>query len=284
MRTTTLTAAALLGLALLTPPQAATAFDHQAAETCLGRPATVVGTGPTVTGTEGRDVIVSGTATTIEAFGGDDLVCVSRPGQAAPVVLAVDAASGRDVVVVEPSDVVATGSTFDGGRGRDQLIAAQPEGRLAVNLRRDRWLLDNRSATVTGLEDVTLVAPSVRILGDDEENTLGSSACFAKLDGDAGDDYLGNRARSYFEDYALDCDGSSRMHGGPGADRIQDSYGDGTLHGGPGQDEIEGRSGDDQLDGGTGRDDLDGGAGRDRADGDAGRDRCRAEQEKRCER
>ena len=270
MRTTTLTAAALLGLTLLAPTQTATA----AAETCLSRPATVVGTGPAVTGTEGDDVIVSGTATTIDALGGDDLVCVSRPGQA-PVVLAVDAGSGRDMVVVEPSDVVATGSRFDGGRGRDQLIAAQRGGRLAVNLRRDRWLLDNRSATVTGLEDVTLVAPSVRILGDDEDNTLGSSACFAKLDGDAGDDYLGNRPRSYFEDYTFDCDGSSRMHGGPGADRIQDADGDGALHGGPGHDEIKGRGGDDQLDGGTGRD---------RADGDAGRDRCRAEQEKHCER
>lgn len=279
MRTTTLTAAALLGLTLLTPAQTATA----AAETCLGRPATVVGTGPTVTGTEGRDVIVSGTATTIEALGGDDVVCVSRPGQA-PVVLAVDAGTGRDMVVVEPSDVVATGSRFDGGRGRDQLIAAQPEGRLAVNLRRDRWLLDSRSATVSGLEDVTLVAPSVRILGDDEDNSFGSSACFAKLDGSGGDDHLANRPSRYFEDYAFDCDASSRMHGGPGADRLHDSDGDGALHGGPGRDEIEGRDGDDQLDGGTGRDDLIGGEGRDRADGGSGRDRCRAEREKRCER
>lgn len=281
-RTTSLTAAGLLGLALLAPatwagPAAA------AAETCLGRPATVVGTGPTVIGTESRDVIVSGTATTIEALGGDDLVCVSRPGQA-PVVLTVDAGSGRDMVVVEPSDAVATGSSVEGGRGRDQLIAAQPEGRLAVNLRRDRWLLDDRSATVTGLEDVTLVAPSVRILGDDHDNSFGSSACFAKLDGNAGDDYLGNRPGRYFEDYSFDCDASSRMHGGLGADVLHDSDGDGALHGGPGDDEIEGRDGDDQLDGGTGRDDLIGGTGRDRADGGSGRDRCRAEREEHCER
>lgn len=279
MRTTTLTAAALLGLTLLTPAQTASA----AAETCLSRPATVVGTGPTVTGTEGRDVIVSGTATTIEALGGDDLVCVSRPGQA-PVVLTVDAGSGRDMVVVEPSDVVATGSRFDGGRGRDQLVAAQPEGRLAVNLLHDRWLLDGRSATVTGLEDVTLVAPAVRILGDDEDNTFGSSACFAKVDGRGGDDHLVNRPGRYFAGYSFDCDASSRMHGGPGADVLHDSDGDGALHGGPGHDEIEGRGGDDQLDGGTGRDDLVGGKGRDHADGDAGRDRCRAERERRCER
>ena len=278
-RRTTLTAATMLGLAVLapTPPWAA------AAETCLSRPATIVGTGPTVTGTEGRDVIVTGTATTVEALGGDDLVCVSGTEQPL-VVLAIGAGNGNDMVVVETADVVATGSRVDGGHGRDQLIAAQPGGRLAVNLRRDRWLLDSRSATVTGLEDVTLVAPSVRILGDDEDNTLGSSACFAKLDGNGGDDYLGNRPRRYFEDYTFDCDGSSRMHGGPGADRIQDSDGDGTLHGGPGHDAIEGRDGDDQLDGGTGRDDLIGGTGRDRADGGSGRDRCRAEREEHCER
>lgn len=279
MRTTALTIAALLGLSLLAPTQAATAF----AEACLSRPATVVGTGPTVTGTAGDDVIVSGTAATIHALGGDDLVCVSGTGQAS-VVLTIDAGGGNDMVVVEPADVVATGSRVGGGRGRDQLIAAQPAGRLAVNLRRDRWLLDSRSATVTGLEDVTLVAPSVRILGDDEDNTLGASACFAKLDGNGGDDYLGNRPRRYFEDYTFDCDGSSRMHGGPGADRIQDSDGDGTLHGGPGHDAVEGRDGDDQLDGGTGHDDLIGGTGRDRADGGSGRDRCRAERRRGCER
>lgn len=47
-RTTPLTTAALLGLALLTPATAATA----AGETCRGEAATIVGTGPTVTGTE----------------------------------------------------------------------------------------------------------------------------------------------------------------------------------------------------------------------------------------
>jgi Ca2+-binding RTX toxin-like protein len=119
------------------------------------------------------------------------------------------------------------------------------EGRLAVNLRRDRWLLDDRSATVTGLEDVTLVAPSVRVLGDD---------------------------------------GPSRMHGGSGADRLVDSHGPGTLHGGPGRDTLLGRGDGDQLDGGRGHDNLVGGPGRDRADGGSGRDRCRAERRTSCER
>ena len=44
MRTTTLTAAALLGLTLLAPTQAATATTERAAETCQGVPATIVGT------------------------------------------------------------------------------------------------------------------------------------------------------------------------------------------------------------------------------------------------
>jgi Ca2+-binding RTX toxin-like protein len=129
--------------------------------------------------------------------------------------------------------------------------------------------------TATIVEDVTLVAPSVRILGDDESNTFGSTACFAKLDGNGGDDYLANRPRSYFEAYTFDCVASSRMHGGSGADRLVDSHGTGALHGGPGHDSLLGRGGEDQLDGGRGRD---------RADGGTGRDRCAAERERRCER
>lgn len=92
MRTTTLTTAGLLGLALLTPTYAASA----AGETCRGQAATIVGTGPSVTGTEGADVIVTGSATSIAALGGDDLICVVATGDTSGVV--VDAGAGNDVV------------------------------------------------------------------------------------------------------------------------------------------------------------------------------------------
>ena len=268
--TTSLTAAGLLALALLAPATGPSA----AAETGLGRTATSVGTGPTITGTDGRDVIVTGPAHTVDALEGDDLVCVSGPDDA-PRVLTIDLGPGDDEVIVEPAGVVATGSRLDAGPGRDLLVAAQLEGRQAVNLGRDRWLLDSRSATVTGLEDVTLVAPSVRILGDDGPNTLGSTACFAKLDGNGGDDYLANRPRSYVAAHTFDCVASSRLHGDRGDDRLVDSHGAGALHGGPGRDSLLGRDGDDQLDGGGGRA---------RAAGGQGRGRCDAAREGRCER
>ncbi|MCP3421989.1 calcium-binding protein [Nocardioides pinisoli] len=113
-RTTTLTAATMLGLAVLVPTTSATAV----AETCRGEAATLVGTGPTLTGTEGRDIIVSGTATTVDALGGDDLVCVTGGGNVN--VLGVRAGSGDDVV-----DTTALGAAYDAtvdlGAGADAL-------------------------------------------------------------------------------------------------------------------------------------------------------------------
>ena len=74
MRNISLTAAALLGAALLAPMGTATA----AGETCQGRAATIVGTpGGQIVGTEGADVIVTNGATHIDALGGDDVVCAT---------------------------------------------------------------------------------------------------------------------------------------------------------------------------------------------------------------
>ena len=67
-RTTPLTVTGLLGLALLLPTTSADA----AGETCRGEAATIVGTERTLVGTEGRDVIVTGAATDVDALGGDD--------------------------------------------------------------------------------------------------------------------------------------------------------------------------------------------------------------------
>ena len=61
-RTTTLTAAGLIGLALLVPTSASSS-ETASGEICAGEAATIVGSAPTVTGTEGRDVIVTGPAT-----------------------------------------------------------------------------------------------------------------------------------------------------------------------------------------------------------------------------
>jgi hypothetical protein len=74
MRNLSLTAATLLGAALLAPMGTATA----AGEPCQGQAATIVGTpGSQITGTEGADVIVTNGAMRVDALGGDDLVCAT---------------------------------------------------------------------------------------------------------------------------------------------------------------------------------------------------------------
>ena len=95
-RTTPLTTAALLGLTVLGPA----AMPAQAAgETCRGEAATIVGTGSTLTGTEGRDVIVTGPAGVVDALGGDDLICVTGSVRTYDV-LSVVAGAGNAVFSV----------------------------------------------------------------------------------------------------------------------------------------------------------------------------------------
>ena len=127
MRTTSLIAAGLLGLALLTPLASASA----AGETCRGEAATIVGTGPTLTGTEGRDVVVTGSATTVITLGGDDLVCVAGAGQQLPQSVSIDTGAGADVVdaTTAPAGsfvrtVLGDGAdTYDGGEATDVVTA-----------------------------------------------------------------------------------------------------------------------------------------------------------------
>src|SRR4051812_14769401 len=68
-------AAALTGL-LVVPTSAA-----GVAETCQGRPATIVGgSNAHLTGTQGDDVIVGGDNVGIDARGGNDLICLDSGG------------------------------------------------------------------------------------------------------------------------------------------------------------------------------------------------------------
>ena len=129
-RTTPLTAAALLGLAVLGP---ATVPAQAVGETCRGEAATIVGTGTSITGTEGRDVIVSGSAGVINALGGDDLICLAGTVSSSNV-LSVDAGSGSDLVdttALAPGYYVTTvlgagADTFVGGRADDSVYAGEP--------------------------------------------------------------------------------------------------------------------------------------------------------------
>ena len=95
-RTTTLTAAAMLGLALLAPTTSADA----AGETCRGEAATIVGTGGsrTLWGTDGRDVVLTNGSATVNTRGGDDVVCVTGRAASDGSSVRIDAGTGNDLV------------------------------------------------------------------------------------------------------------------------------------------------------------------------------------------
>ncbi|TGN62900.1 hypothetical protein EXE59_02265 [Nocardioides eburneiflavus] len=126
-RTTTLTAAGLIGLALLTPT-AGSAAD----ESCLWEPATLVGTPDhPLVGTDGRDVIVTNGATEVTALGGDDRICVT--GKRHPWI-AVDAGAGNDVVDGQHrsgqpvfADLGTGTDVFVGGDDDDRVTLAYPD-------------------------------------------------------------------------------------------------------------------------------------------------------------
>lgn len=138
-RTTTLTAAALItlaapGLALLGPSAAG------AAETCQGRTPTIVGSGHSINGTEGADVILTNGARSVYAKGGDDLVCITGPytGKYLPVV--VRAGDGNDVVDGTGSKrqevyaLLASGvDTFLGGGAGDAVELDYPDAAGGVD-------------------------------------------------------------------------------------------------------------------------------------------------------
>jgi hypothetical protein len=125
LRTTTLSAAALLGLALLAPTQAT------AAPTCQGQAVTVDGTGAAaVNGTEGDDVIFSDNATAVNALGGDDLICIG--GHTSPFV---NAGAGNDVVDATAalggtSTILGDGDdTYLGSAASDDVVAGATSNR-----------------------------------------------------------------------------------------------------------------------------------------------------------
>lgn len=127
MRRTTLTAAAMLGAALLAPATSTAAV----ADTCQGRPATIVGQAArTIAGTEGPDVVVTNGATEVRALGGDDLVCVTGKRL---VSVTIDAGTGNDVVDARQSphpvfgDLGAGADTFLGGPHDDRVELAYPD-------------------------------------------------------------------------------------------------------------------------------------------------------------
>lgn len=161
-RTTSLSVAGLLGLALLAPTSAATA----AGETCRGEAATIVGTGPDVTGTDGRDVIVTGASLRVDSLGGDDLVCVV-PDRTGSNVLYVDTGAGNDLVDTTSatlggyyvdSELGPGADTLEGGPAGDWVDTGDADGSTAeVDVVRAG--AGDDSVTTSGGPDVVELGP-----------------------------------------------------------------------------------------------------------------------------
>jgi Ca2+-binding RTX toxin-like protein len=318
VRTTTLTAAALLGLTLLAPTQAATATTERAAETCQGVPATIVGTPEgRVVGTAGDDVIVSGGAWSVKAGDGDDLVCVPpMEGDLLGNVVQVDAGAGDDTVVSEGehnnSDVTLGSGVdqFRGGGWEDRVEAGFEDTVVAdrgddfVNYRiKPGEPLPATVGTMVGNRTsgwIKVTAPGRRI----------------SIDGQAGEIRVGGRVVTTFgisprmlfgvaqRVELVGSSGVDRLAVGPCALGVVEGRGgdDDILHirddalrkegcdprmrvdGGAGEDAIRGTINADVLSGGGGKDWIKGRKGKDLAVGGSGRDTCFAERTRSCER
>ena len=198
MRTTTLTAAGLLGLTLLAPTSAATA----AGETCRGEAATIVGTsGRDIIGTDGRDVVVTNRSGEVDTLGGDDLVCITGPNRpkGTQSQVQLDTGAGNDLVdgTAAPdwavSGYLGSGAdTFYGG-GADDFIEAGEAGDDYSHLDSERDILSGgggRDHFVSGQAGV----PNndyVRLgQGHDYLSHLGTSPDPISISGGPGTDLL----------------------------------------------------------------------------------------------
>ncbi len=217
-RTTPLTAAAMLGLALLAPTTSATA----AGETCRGEAATLVGTSRTLTGTEGRDVIVTGGATDVSALGGDDLICVVPDGTTSNV-LYVDAGAGGDIVDTTTaalrgyyvdSDLGRGADTLDGGPSGDWVdtgdVAGGPEEVDVV-----RGSTGDDTVRTTGGSDVVELGPGTnriwldgpgitpegRLAGGDGYDTLATTVASSAVFDMAAGTYVGTGGSAHFTSF-----------------------------------------------------------------------------------
>lgn len=316
-RTVTLTATALLGLALLVPAQAATA----AAETCDGLPATVVGTPDTaLVATPGADVVVTNGASPVDTGDGDDVVCVTAEPGGKGHNFDVAAGAGDDRVLVVGSEGSWVSAWADLGPGRDEFRGGVNEDRVTAGLEdtvlvdrgnsyvevvvpRDEALPDTVGSFSGSRRDgyVKVVAPGRRVVMDGRAGTISVDgdvhmafgvvprmlygiAQHVTLVGTPGVDRL----------VATAC-ASATVSGRGGDDEILRLGYDAPPHrqcphshmrasGGAGDDTITGTINNDVLRGGAGDDRLKGRRGKDRADGGSGRDRCLAERESGCER
>lgn len=290
----------------------------QTAATCLGFPATIVGTPgddvltgtarhEVVAGLEGNDTIATGAGGDIVCGGaGRDTITTQDQPRDAQVV--VDGGAGDDAITT--TGIGATLHRVIGGPGDDRIDCGSPAHSLADFLRAPGPLTVNlRAGTATG-EGTDLLARcggasgsrfADELIGTDGPNVLdggrgadrilagaGRDALFGRagndhIDGGAGVDLIGfATARAVLVDLTSGRavgEGSDRLLG---LESVYGTRGADTLIGNARSNELRGWFGNDRLFGRRGNDRLVGSAGRDLVDGGVGRDRCQGEVKRRC--
>jgi Ca2+-binding RTX toxin-like protein len=196
----------------------------QAAPSCEGRAATIVGTAgdDEIRGTNGPDVIVArGGDDSVEARGGDDIVC---------------GGGGSD--------------SLRGGRGDDDLVGGAGDDGLLGETGRDRLSGGGGVDSLSG--------------GDDDDRLYAGKGTFNFLSGDQGDDDLnGGPGRGDVVDFGLNGSGvtvdlGAGTIGGQGSDTIsgvENVFGsryDDTLIGDDRPNALAGRGGNDTVSSGGG--------------------------------
>ena len=252
--------------------------------TCLGEPATIVGT-------DGNDMITSGGA---DDYG--DLIC---------------AGDGNDTVIVNGSGY-SNYADVEGGAGDDRIQGSKSsEVQVDYEISPAAVRVDLGTGTATGWGTDTLVNVT-DVWGSKFDDTLIGSARDNGIWGDAGNDTITGLAGM---DDLGGGPGNDKLDGGTGPDLVDYWDAPSGVHvnlakavssGGAGQDTLRafeavwgskyadvivgntapnylnGYKGNDQLFGGKGADSLYGNTGKDRADGGPQRDFCSAERKIHC--
>lgn len=269
--------------ALLLPPIA------NAAPSCRGKQATIVG-GGVIVGTKDHDVIVGGGGNDrINGKGGHDTICGGGGNDK------IDGNSGSDTLDGGPGDDILDGyrgsDTLHGGSGDDVLMGTKGKDELHGGA--DADMLDGGRGT----DDLDGEGGDDRLNGGSGNDSLNGGPGSDYVDGSRGDDAMVSGGPGDF-DIVVGNTGIDKIDGGPGEHDIASyatstvplsvNLGSGEMNGevsehlseiedvlgGTGNDTLIGNGSANRLDGGPGDDNLQAAHSGDAAFGGPGSDGC----------
>ncbi len=197
----------------------APASSAQAAETCFGQPATIVGSG-TITGTPGNDVIVgSPRADVIDGNGGDDRICAEDGPDTIRLTRGwVDAGDGNDRITRSADDGGYLYVEVEGGPGSDVIELFGGVGRVRGGPGNDVFRIVASPCCFVevygdeGNDQIVAQGPADLFGGpgnDRLSNTSPNDEGGIRIYGDAGNDVCDGPAQSFFFANVRGCEVTS---------------------------------------------------------------------------